>query len=256
MPIAKFRFYAELNNLIPEKLRYHRTHIKFNKHQSIKHLVESLGVPHTQIGLILADGNPVDFSYKPAHGDSLSIYPAFLSINISGISLTQPAVNMPVAFALDSHLGTLARYLHMVGFDATYRNNWSDDDLADHAVQEQRVLLIRDCGLLKRSVFTFGYLLRSSDPKSQIVEIIRRFDLREKFQPYSRCLECNTPLENIEKQKIIDRLEPNTQLYYHTFKICRSCERIYWKGSHSKSMDTLLESLSNLGQITWLSCEN
>jgi uncharacterized protein with PIN domain len=146
-------------------------------------------------------------------------------------------------FILDNHLGKLAAYLRMFGFDAAYRNDYQDDELAQVTVDLSLILLTRDRQLLMRKTIRFGYLIRSLDPENQVLEIFQRFNLTDKITPFHRCLRCNNPLKPIEKDLIIHRLQPLTKKYFEEFHICPACHQLYWKGSHYDRMEKLIAKL-------------
>ena len=243
------RFYAELNDFLPLSSRQISFALAVPAHTTIKHAIESLGVPHTEVDLILVNGSAVDFHYLPAEGDRVSIYPVFESIDISPLILLRPAPLRHLRFVLDSHLGKLARYLRLLGFDTSYRNDFSDAELASLSGEETRVLLTRDRGLLKRSQVTRGYYVRQTDSREQLLEIILRFDLVPLIQPFRRCLDCNQLLEQAEKTALTPTLLPNTIRYYDEFMRCPVCEKVYWKGSHYQHMTAFVdEILSEVSQ--------
>ena len=160
MTTAFFRFYAELNNLLPVNQRFRDIRQVFQGNQTVKHLIESLGIPHTEIDLILVNGNSVDFSFVPKEGDHVSVYPVFESFDISTLNHLRPIPLRDLRFVLDGHLGRLAAYLRLLGFDSLYHNDFSDEELAQISDNEKRILLTRDRGLLKRSQVTHGFLLK------------------------------------------------------------------------------------------------
>ncbi len=242
---AIFRFYAELNDLLPERQRYREQRIEFKGQQTVKHLIESAGIPHTEVDLILANGNPVDFSYVPNEGELISVYPMFESFDISTLTQLRPKALREPKFILDGHLGRLAAYLRMLGFDALYRNEIDDEQLARISKEEKRILLTRDRGLLKRNEVTHGFLLKTLDPRQQLLSVVLRFDLVRLFKPFTRCIACNGQLEPVDKKEIIDQLEPKTKKYFYKFKKCADCGKIYWAGSHHKRMRELIEWLKN-----------
>ncbi len=217
-------------------------------HETVKHLVEMLGVPHTEIDLLLVNGKSVDFDYKIRVGEFVSVYPMFESLDIRSISkVRQKPLRIP-RFVVDIHLGKLAGYLRLLGFDTLYRNDFEDDELADISSAEVRILLTRDRGLLKRKVVTRGYLVREDDPKEQIHEIVRRFDLYKLAEPYSRCSHCNGILSLVSKKTIEKDLKPLTKEHYHHYKQCPDCHQIYWRGSHFDEMEKFICSLINNNQ--------
>ncbi len=241
MATVLFRFYAELNNLLPVKYRFRDISQVFHGKQTVKHLLESLGIPHTEVDLILVNGVSVDFSYIPNEGDHISVYPVFETFDISNETHLRPLPLRDPGFVLDGHLGRLMGYLRMLGLDTLYRNDYSDEALAQISSTENRILLTRDRGLLKRSQVTHGYLLITRDPKQQLLAVIQRFDLVALLKPFTRCLVCNGRLLKVNKEDIIELLEPRTILYFEKFKRCSDCGKIYWRGSHYKHMLELIE---------------
>ncbi len=244
MSQAIFRFYAELNDFLPKSRRFSAFAVPFELPASIKHMIESLGVTHTEVDLILVNGEPVDFSYIVQDGDRISVYPVFESLDISPVAHLRPEPLRSPRFVLDAHLGRLAVYLRMLGFDTLYRNDYDDGELAQVSSQENRILLTRDRGLLKRSLVSRGYYVREKEPRRQAVEVAQRFDLRNAFKPFTRCLRCNGRLEPAQEEAVASQLLPGTQKYFHEFSRCRSCGQVYWKGEHYQRMLKLIESLS------------
>jgi len=246
MTQAQFRFYADLNELLSQDRRQiFFSYPVYGGNQSVKHLIEANGVPHTEVALILANSHPVDFSYLVQPGDWVSVYPAFRSALIKPPLDLRPPIPKPARFLLDNHLGKLARYLRLLGFDTWYFNNCYDDaKLAQMAHEEQRILLSRDRGLLMRSQVVQGYCLRTKDSEEQVISIIHRYQLYDQIMPWLRCLRCNGRLAPIEKDQVVDRLEPKTKQHYHEFRICQECEQIYWKGSHFKRLKGIVAEIS------------
>jgi uncharacterized protein len=238
-----FRFYAELNDFLPPDRRQADFIVPFNPSVTVKHLIESLGVPHPEVDLILVNGGSVGFDYQVKDGDRISVYPVFEALNIASLNHLHPQPLRQPRFVLDTHLGRLAAYLRMLGFDTLYRNDYSDHTLADISANESRILLTRDRGLLKRSQVTRGYCVRSSDPRRQICEILDRFDLRGAVHPFTRCLRCNGLLEKVAKGEIIASLQENTSRFYDEFHRCEICGQIYWKGSHYTRILKLIQDL-------------
>lgn len=228
---ATFTFVGELNDFLPHFRRNTTFSLEFAPHQSLKHLVEALGVPHTEFGPVLVNGHPVQADRRLREGDDVSIHPA-----------DDPLPGEPL-FVLDNHLGQLATYLRMLGFDSLYRNDYQDDELAQVSIQEGRVLLTRDRRLLMRKAITLGYCPHHTDPRQQAAEVLHRFDLIARVKPFQRCLRCNTPLMVVSKQEIIERLEPLTRIYFDEFRLCPACEQIYWKGSHYTHMLKLIAGM-------------
>ncbi len=225
---ATFIFINELNDFLSHTRKNIPFILEFAPHQSLKHLIESLGVPHTEFGQLLANEKVVDASIRLQDGDQVTVYPADL-----------PLEGEP-CFILDNHLGQLATYLRMLGFDGLYRNDYQDDELARVAIDEERVLLTRDRRLLMRKAIRRGYCIHQIDPRLQAAEVLRRYKLVGQVKPFQRCLRCNNPLQVVQKQEIIERLEPLTKKYYEEFRLCPACNQIYWKGSHFEHMQAMV----------------
>lgn len=218
---------------------------EFSVNQSVKDLIESQGVPHTEVDLILVYGVSVGFTYIVKDEDYISVYPEFNTIDISPLVKLKPELPEQIKFILDVHLGKLAKYLRLFGFDSIYENNQKDKELIEASVNGKRILLTRDVGLLKNGKLIYGYWLRNTDPIKQIAEITVGFKLQSKFKPFSRCLSCNGEIKSIRKEEIISKLEPKTNQYYNEFFICTNCGKIYWKGSHWKKMEQFIILLEN-----------
>jgi uncharacterized protein len=245
MSHVELRFYAELNDFLRDAWKKKRFRLELNRRTSVKDLIESLGVPHTEVEVILANGVSVDFSYIVKDSDDLSIYPMFESVDVSPILKLRDEPLRETRFVLDCHLGRLARYLRQFGFDTLYRNDYNDDDLAEISSTQHRILLTRDRNLLKRSIITHAYFIRDHDPRKQLDEVIRRFDLKNRIIPFGRCTRCNGIVEEVDKTAIADQLEPKTRKYFDTFWQCSSCGQIYWEGSHVKHMLELTDEVLN-----------
>lgn len=212
--------------------------------QTVKDLAESFGVPHSEIAMILVNSEAVDFDCIVHNGDFVSYYPEFKALDISGVTKVNFYKPKVMKFILDVHLGKLAKYLRLLGFDAKYSNNFSDIELIDISLAESRILLTRDLGLLKHSNIVNGYWLRSSYSVKQIKEVVDKFDLKSCFKFFSRCLECNGEIELTAKEGIESELEARTRQFFDEFYRCRGCGKIYWKGSHWEKMKSFVESLS------------
>lgn len=242
MPHTTLRFYAELNDFLPHQQRGCGFDHAFEGRVSVKDMIESIGVPHTEIDLILAHDVPVTFDYIVQDGDRLAVYPRWVTLDVSPHRL-QPPLPDPPCFVLDVHLGRLAAYLRMFGFDTLYPDNHDDGYLAQIAAAEHRILLTRDQGLLKRKIVTLGRWVRATQPRQQLAEIVRHYDLASQITIFRRCTRCNGILEPVEKDTVRERLNPDTLNYYDEFRRCTVCDRIYWRGSHFLRMEHLIAQI-------------
>jgi len=240
---ASFRFYEELNDFLPESKRKVSFPYEFEGRPSVKDAIEAIGVPHTEVDLILVNGVSVDFSYNLVNGDAVSVYPVFESLDISNVTHLREKPLREPRFILDVHLGKLSKFLRMLGFDTLYENDYDDPDIVRIAADKKRIILTRDVGLLKNGAVTHGCWIRSTGTFEQLREVITRFDLLGVIDPFSRCMECNGLIEAVSKEEILDRLKPNTRRYFDEFYRCSSCGKIYWKGSHYERMKEFVEGL-------------
>jgi uncharacterized protein len=238
------RFYEELNDFLPQEQRKREFSQALKKERSVKDLIESIGIPHTEIDLIIVNGESVDFNYQVKDGDHISVYPVFESLDISSLKHCQSEPLRNTRFVLDAHLGRLAAYLRMLGFDTLYRNDYDDPELAEVSANEHRILLTCDRRLLMRKQITHGYFVRQRQPRLQLLEILKRFDLYNNQQPFTRCMHCNGTTQPVGKQKIEAQLLPKTKKYYDEFFQCETCHNIYWKGSHYLRMKEMIEKIN------------
>jgi uncharacterized protein with PIN domain len=245
MNTAWFRFYEELNDFLPSAREKQSFSCSFSGNPSVKDIIESLGVPHTEIDLILVNGSSVDFAYKLVNEDNVSVYPVFESTDISELQHLRPKPLRDPKFILDVHLGKLSKYLRLCGFDTLYDKDYNDKEIIDISTSDRRIILTRDKGLLKNKQVTHGYWIRSTRYDEQLFEVIKRFDLKNVLKPFTRCLECNTILEDVNKEAIADSLMPKTRKYYSDFKKCPGCNRIFWEGSHYEKMKIIIENILN-----------
>jgi hypothetical protein len=237
------RFYEELNDFLLEEKRKKRFAHQFIDRNSVKDFIESLGIPHTEVDLILVNGKSVNFKYLINDGDDISVYPVFESLDITDVQHLRAKPLRKPKFVADVHLGRLARYLRMVGLDVSYKNNFNDDEIVQLSLKERRAILTRDRGILKRNEVTHGYWVRNTRVEEQVMEILKRFDLLNEIKEFSRCIECNESLLHVEKAKIIQQLPPKVVKAQNEFYECPSCEKIYWKGSHYQRMLIFIQSL-------------
>ena len=246
MSEVSFRFYEELNDFLAPNRRKQDFDIPFREQNSIKDMIESVGVPHTEIDLILVNGVSVDFSYIVRPGDRISVYPVFESLDISNVTHLRPAPLRQNRFVLDAHLGKLARYLRLLGFATLYNNAYADTEFADISSSgDKRILLTRDHGLLMRKLITHGYFVREDNPERQVREVLSRFDLHDDVKPFQRCTQCNGLILPVALDEVQEHLPGKVAEQYDEFARCDGCHRVYWKGSHYDHMMKIIEGLRN-----------
>ncbi len=232
------RCYAELNDFLPRDQRDGPLLVPCTGHESVKNLLEAIGVPHPEINALLVNDVAVDFSYLVQPGDRIAAYPFSTLLPVPTLPLRPPLALF--RFILDTHLGRLAAYLRMLGFDTLYRNDYDDPELAQRSHDEQRILLTRDVGLLKRSLVIYGAFVRATAPVQQLQEIVQRYKLQGAVASFQRCIRCNHLTQPVAKEEVAHLLAPKTQRYYDEFRQCLACGQIYWRGSHFQRMQQLV----------------
>jgi uncharacterized protein with PIN domain len=232
----KIRFYEELNDFLPKEKRKKRFVHQFIDRRSVKDLIESLNVPHTEVDLIFVNDKSVNFKYIINDEDDISVYPVFESFDIRDVQRLRPKPLRKPKFVADIHLGRLTRYLRMMGFDVLYRNDFNDEEIVHISLEEQRTILTKDKGILKRNEVTHGYFIRSSSGVEQVKEVVKRFDLQKLIKEFTRCIECNGILIPFDKMKVLDELPIKVARSQNEFHKCSNCTKIYWKGTHYQRM--------------------
>ncbi len=243
-----FRFYAELNDFISLDRRFKCSRYFFTGTPSIKDAIEAQQVPHTEVDLILVNGRSVNFCYLLKDGDHIAVYPVFERLDIQPLQHLRSKPLRTTRFIVDVHLGKLARYLRILGFDTLYQNNFPDDVIIDRAIKERRVILTRDLGILKHSHVTHGYWLRSTKPQVQLVEAVKALQLEKQIKPFSRCSLCNGIIVDVSVDQVKKHLPGNVSDEFSELFQCKGCQQIYWKGSHYQRLLAMIEAL-NISEI-------
>jgi uncharacterized protein with PIN domain len=240
MVMASFRFYEELNDFLPRDRRGCSFETPCARAATTKHMIEALGVPHTEVELVLVNGESTGFDRLLEEGDRVAVYPKFESFDISALLRVRERPLRRLRFVADAHLGGLARLLRMAGFDTLYDNNYRDEAIEAIAHDEERVVLTRDRELLKRRTITHGCYVHTLKAAHQLKELFDRLDLSPSARPFTVCLHCNAPLRDVDKAEVIDQLPPSVRELHNEFNTCEVCHRVFWKGSHWKRMTSLL----------------
>jgi uncharacterized protein len=244
VPPAEFRFYGQLNDFLPASARHALIRRTLDGSPGVKDAIEAIGVPHPEVGLVVVNREAVTLAYRVENGDRVAVFPPFRSIDLSGMpgrgSSEEPSA---ARFVVDGHLGRLAAYLRMCGFDTTYERDARDAELARTSADEGRILLTRDRGLLKRGIVVRGYLVRADRAPAQLVEVMERFDLGAAVRPFRRCLRCNGELERADRRTVEAEVPPRVFVEQAEFRRCAGCNAIYWRGSHHRRMDRIVRAV-------------
>ena len=241
------RCYAELNDCLPVTRRQRTFALDLPAPIALEELLRSIGIPLDAVDLALINGRSRGLNHVVRQGDHLALFPVFETFDISSLTSIRDRPLRRPRFVLDVHLGKLASLLRLFGVDAVYRNDATNDVLVRISVDEERALLSRNPAFARHPLLTRFFLLRTTDPHRQLLDVLRRFDLVGLAEPFSRCIECNSSLQPVAKAEIESRLPLKVCTQYGEFLICRTCDRIYWKGSHYQRMRAYVEAV--LGEL-------
>ena len=223
------RFDEDLWFFLASRNRRPGVRVPWDGTSTIGHLVEALGVPLTEVGTLVAGGQPAAPSYRPADGDVVDVRP---------VTRPQRPPGAPVRFVLDVHLGTLTRRLRLVGVDSAYSNDAGDDELIAQANDQNRVLLTQDRGLLRRRSLWLGGYVRGARPDQQLRDVLERF--APPLAPWTICPACNGRLSAVPKSQVEHALQPGTRRTYDSFARCPACGQVYWRGAHSRRLEAVV----------------
>lgn len=244
---ATFRFYEELNDFLPAQWQKRGVAYRFSGRPAVKDAVEALGVPHTEVELILVNGESVGWERRLRPGDRVAVYPVFECLDVSPLVRLRAAPLRRPAFVLDVHLGKLARRMRLLGLDCRWGNDLDDPEIVEISVGEGRTILTRDVGLLQVGRVTHGYWVRATDPEEQLSEVLARFDLYGSVAPFTRCMACNGRVRPVEKAAVQEKLPPKTRRYYNEFFQCSQCGKVYWKGAHWERLKEMVDKAVRFG---------
>lgn len=240
---ATFRFYEELNDFLAPARRGREFRCRCARAATTKHMIEALGVPHTEVELVFVNGESVGFDRLLADGDRVAVYPTFEAFDVTPLLRVRDQVLRETRFVADAHLGGLAHLLRLTGFDTLYDNGFRDDEIERIARAQHRIVLTRDRDLLKRGGITHGCYVRALRSEAQLREAFERLDLARSAQPFTRCLSCNTLLRPVDKAQVEARLPPAVRERYQRFAACDGCARVFWEGTHWRRMREVVDAL-------------
>jgi uncharacterized protein with PIN domain len=243
MTTATFRFYEELNDFLAPERRGREFGCSCARAATVKHMIEAFDVPHTEVELVLVNGESVGFDRMLQDGDRVAVYPKFEALDVTPLLRVREHALRSLRFVADAHLGGLARRLRLLGFDTVYDNEFRDGEVERLAREEQRIVLTRDRQLLKRRGITHGCYVRAQNPERQLHELFDRLDLARAARPFTRCLMCNGTLRAVERERVATAVPPDVAVRYPRFAVCDGCARVFWEGSHWRRMRHQVDAL-------------
>ena len=229
MATAVFHFDEVLKRFLSKPRRGGPFEYDCARAATLKNAIEALGVPHTETGALTVNGQPATLQRAVREGDVVQVFPWDPS----------RAPRQP-AFLADAHLGGLARFLRMLGFDTLHENALSDEEIRRLAREEDRIVLTRDRELLKCADITRGAFVRELKAEAQLREVAARYGLAQMARPFTRCLACNLVLAAADRREVLDRLPESVSRLHDSFVRCPGCLRVYWRGSHYARMQAAL----------------
>ncbi len=241
MRSVEIRFYAELNDFLPSRQRQVAFRHEFSGTPSVLDTIEAIGVPHTEIDVILVDDRSVGFAHRLSGGERVAVYPVFERFDVSPVLHLRPEPLRETRFIADVHLGSLARYLRLLGFDTSWGRELDDETIIDLSLTERRIILTRDKGILRQGRVTHGYWVRATEPLAQLEELVSALDLSGSFSPYSRCMECNGEVRPIRRREAARYVPLQVFVVFRRFTRCEGCGRVYWRGSHERQLNAIIE---------------
>lgn len=237
---VSIRLYAELNDFLHNQRAHAAFRFFYSGRTTLREVLNGLRIPLSEVDLILVNGQSQDFQYRLQQQDRISIYPVFETIDISPVAKIRKKPLRTTRFILDAHLGKLAKYLRMLGFDSLYKNDFEDAFIIAIAASQNRIILTRDKALLSDKKVSHGYFVRAINTKAQLSEIMNKFDLYSQVSPFSRCINCNQLLKRISADAARPHIKNDTARIFKLFYQCSGCHKIYWKGSHYQRMMQLI----------------
>lgn len=238
--VAEFRFYEELNDFLAPERRKRAFPVPIDRGRSVKDAIESVGVPHTEVDLVLVDGASVRFEHVLRGGERVAVYPVFERLDIAPVVHLRPAPLREMRFVLDSHLGKLARHLRMAGFDCLWEVDYGDEEIVALSLVQTRVILTRDRDLLKRRAVERGHFVRETESEKQFREVVRAFQLERLLRPFTRCRVCNSMLRKVSRESVRGRVPEKVWISQEAFSECPDCGRIFWPGTHYERLSRIL----------------
>ncbi|HSA89807.1 MAG TPA: Mut7-C RNAse domain-containing protein [Burkholderiales bacterium] len=232
MSTASFCFSAELETFLAKERRGHAFQYGCARAATLKNAIEALGVPHTEVGAVSVNGEPATLQRIVREGDTIRIFP-----------WRELGSDPDFRFLADAHLGGLARFLRMLGFDTVHRNAFDDAEIRRLAAEQARIVLTRDRELLKCGEIRRGCYVRALKPEAQLREVVTRYGLAPLARPFTLCLHCNVPLAAVDKAEVAHRLPPTVLAVQENFSSCAGCDRVYWPGSHYERMRQALKRI-------------
>ncbi|MFW5893551.1 MAG: Mut7-C RNAse domain-containing protein [Verrucomicrobiota bacterium] len=245
---AQLRIYGELKDFLSSNFLSAEYRVEFPEQRSVKDLIESEGIPHTEVGLILVNGESSGFNAPVGDGERVAVYPHFSNLPAERASaISRPPLPV-LRFVADIHLGKLVRRLRLLGYDCAYGPGFEDEQLAERSAREERVLLTRDRGLLMRRIVVHGIFVHSDDVRQQLQQVVEKTGIDPARCSLSRCLECNGRLKRVDREQVRELVPTYTYETTDIFLQCQECGKPYWKGTHWPKLRGFIDEIDPAGK--------
>jgi len=244
MTTASFRFYQELNDFIAPERRGREFACVCERAATAGHMIEALGVPRSEVELVLVNGESVGFDRTLQDGDRVSVYPMFEAFDVTPLLRVRDGTLRTAGFIADAHLGGLAQLLRMLGFDTLYHNRFGDEEIERLAREQQRIVLTRDPTLLKRRAITHGCTVRALRPQRQLLEVFERLQLERAVRAFTRCLSCNGVLQAADRDSVAGEVPAGAPDHILRLGVCQGCARVFWEGTHWRRLRHRFERMA------------
>ena len=141
---------------------------------------------------------------------------------------------MKPCFAVDKSLGTLAKWLRILGYDTLYEPDVSSREFYAR-LEDHRILITRTKKIQKAFASHNHVFIRSSFLVEQLKQVVGQIGINPAdLQPFARCIHCNLPIGEVNKNDVYGLVPDYIWETHDVFNRCRQCERIYWSGSHGE----------------------
>lgn len=237
MARVRLRFHGELKDFLAPAQRQQAVPAEQAGAAPLRHLVESVGVPHTEVARAMNGDRVAALDACPPDDALVHLYPWSAEHPQHA-----PDAGMPT-FIADAHLGQLARRLRLLGFDTRFDNDLGDDRLIAQSVAEGRVLLSRDRQLLMRAAVRQGCHVPDVGLREQLAYLVTRFQLCGFARPFSRCMDCNGLLQSVTLAELEDMPPPGVMEMQDAYWRCSGCGKLYWRGTHWRELNALVRGL-------------
>jgi sulfur carrier protein ThiS len=178
---ALFRFYEELNDRLPPGQRKRDFEVALEGTETVREILEKMGVPPAEVDLLLANGQSVDLDYVLKEGDRISVYPVFERLDLTGVSRVREKPLRRLTFIVDRGLESVAESLKALGLDVTVGGHLGEEHILRMVKNEGRILLTRQEDFPGLQGLDRMIVLKTGSLREQVHQVIDALDLRDEL---------------------------------------------------------------------------